>query len=229
VCLEHGRFFPRPVEIAGQPSSRFLRRERKGPTPSSELRGPLYAPLPTGEFERWLGAIPPDVMIDLHGPPGSGKSTWATRLGLEIARGGHVVVYVALEEAFGPALQARIHRLGRHPRLIVTDARTAHEVEADLALLAEGGRPPSFVIIDSVGLLDASVEMYRRWKLRGLGQLLLRHETTQRLPKAGLELSHEADVVARAAHLRITITKNRFGETPAEFPALAEAEEESFE
>ena len=227
VCLERGRFFARPSEIAGREARGFLQRERRGPIPSSELRGPLYAPLDLGPFTQWLGPLPPDVMIDLHGPPGSGKSTFATRLGLALARGGVTVVYAALEEAMGPALQARMHRLGRHPRLVITDARTVHELEDDLGALAQKGAAAGFVIVDSVGLLDVSVALYRRWKARGLGQLLLRHETTQRSPRSGLELSHEADLVARANRLRITVHKNRFGPTPTDFPVLGEPDEET--
>jgi hypothetical protein len=34
VCLERGRFFARPSEIAGREARGFLQRERRGPIPS---------------------------------------------------------------------------------------------------------------------------------------------------------------------------------------------------
>ena len=164
------------------------------------------------------------ALVVIAGPPGSGKSSLATRI-LDGTTGP--VMYVSVEEAPGPSLGQRLARLGvRRPDFYVIGWGDADQVAAVLRQ-----RRCVAVAIDSVQV--------SHWHARELRHLLavlpsLRlvvavSQVNKRGEIAGTnELLHEADVALEVEDLHARLVKSRFqGESngtvvlpvlPATFP-----------
>ena len=203
-CLSGGNgVVPVPVAVRGRAVELGPRR-RAGAVPASRLR-PDDSVAPYSEpWSTWrLGQR---HALLLFGPPGSGKSTVATRLSVSAARRVEVL-YAAVEEGHSVALRERLVRAGLDDiagrRLRVSDAR-------DLAELADDLGSASLVVIDSVSELAVSplalVEVLgdRSW-------IAVQHANSRGGAHGGYEWSHATDAVVRVEAGVATPLKNRFG------------------
>ena len=99
-----------------------------------------------GEVDRVLaGGIVPGSTTLLAGPPGIGKSTLVLQLSSRLARAGHVVLYVAAEEAV-----TQVRR--RAERLDAVASRLWMAGQGDMpSIRAQIGQvDPAVVVVDSV-------------------------------------------------------------------------------
>jgi DNA repair protein RadA/Sms len=157
------------------------------------------------------------ALVVVAGAPGAGKSTLLLRA--LSALKGPIVVLLA-EERLGPAVGARLHRVGlRRDDVTLVDAASIDQV---VALLGE--TRARVLAIDSV-----QATTYQPHDLRALvaQQRLDALLTTSQVTKSGdlrgpRTLEHEADVVLHVERVdarcgRVVATKSRFGAVGVEW------------
>lgn len=202
-CLP-GTLVPVPAAMRGRAVELGPRR-RVGPVPAGRLRPDDSAAPYSEPWSVWRLGVRHALL--LFGPPGSGKSTVATRMAVSAARRVEVL-YVAVEEGHSVSLRERLVRAGLDDisgrRLRVTDAR-------DLAELAEDLGSSSIVVIDSLSELSVSplalVEVLgadRSW-------VGVAHANTRGGAYGGHEWGHAVDAVVRVDQGIAAPVKNRFG------------------
>ena len=146
------------------------------------------------------------ALVVLAGPPGSGKSSLATRI-LDGTPGP--VMYVSVEEAPGPSLGQRLARLGvRRPDFFVIGWGDADQVAAVLRQ-----RRCVAVAIDSVQVAHWHARELRHLLavLPSLRLIVAVSQVNKRGEIAGTnELLHEADVALEIEELQARLVKSRF-------------------
>ena len=146
------------------------------------------------------------ALVVLAGPPGSGKSSLATRI-LDGTPGP--VMYVSVEEAPGPSLGQRLARLGvRRPDFYVIGWGDADQVAAVLRQ-----RRCVAVAIDSVQVAHWHARELRHLLavLPSLRLIVAVSQVNKRGEIAGTnELLHEADVALEIEDLQARLVKSRF-------------------
>ncbi|MBP6834028.1 MAG: hypothetical protein KA978_24795 [Deltaproteobacteria bacterium] len=146
------------------------------------------------------------ALVVLAGPPGSGKSSLATRI-LDGTQGP--VMYVSVEEAPGPSLGQRLARLGvRRPDFYVIGWGDADQVAAVLRQ-----RRCVAVAIDSVQVAHWHARELRHLLavLPSLRLIVAVSQVNKRGEIAGTnELLHEADVALEIEDLQARLVKSRF-------------------
>jgi len=204
VCLSGDGVVPVPVAVRGRAVELGPRR-RAGAVQAGRLR-PDDSVAPYSEpWSTWRLGLRHALL--LFGPPGSGKSTVATRLSVSAARRVDVL-YVAVEEGHSVALRERLVRAGLDDlsgrRLRVSDAR-------DLTELADDLGSASLVVIDSVSELGVSplalIEVLggdRSW-------IAVQHANSRGGAYGGHEWAHAVDAVVRVEEGVAAPVKNRFG------------------
>lgn len=175
------------------------------------------------------GGLVPGSALLIGGDPGIGKSTLLLQAAAGIAAQGGRVVYFSGEEAVAQ-VRMRAARLGLSGANVELGAET--DMAAILSALGEG-RPPQFVIIDSIqtlwdGALDSAPGtvsqvrataqgMIRFAKTRGVAVALIGHVTKDGQIAGPRVVEHMVDTVMyfegeRGHQYRILRTvKNRFG------------------
>ena len=205
LCRSWHALLPQPSQVGGRDVAIGPRR-RAGIVPVGAMQ-PDASRAPYGE--PWAGwELRGRHAVLLFGSPGSGKSTVATRMAVDAARRCDVL-YVAAEEGQSVALRDRVRRAGctdlAQRRLAVTDARTARELEDDLAQSSA-----SIVVLDSLTELAISpaslVSMLadRSW-------IGVAHANSRGGAYGGPEYAHAVDLVVRVEAGNATPIKNRFG------------------
>jgi len=112
-------------------------------------RGAARAHLATGnrEFDRVVGGgLVEGSALLVGGDPGIGKSTLLLQVAAAIASQGRRAVYISGEEA-ADQVRLRADRLGLAGAPVELGAATS---TADIVRTLERGRPPDFVVIDSI-------------------------------------------------------------------------------
>jgi hypothetical protein len=150
--------------------------------------------------------------MTVEGPPGQGKSTFATYAALALAQNLDVL-FVAVEEQSSGTLIERLVRCRREVGLSslpsglrISDARTPVEIEEDLVGFT------GVVVLDSLTDVKARPEWVSTLLEReDVGLVLVQHWTTGRAPRGGLEPSYTADVRGVADDFRLKLLKNRWG------------------
>ena len=141
------------VEEAAPPPVGAQARSR-GPARIIELgdlsaRGTARTHLATGnrEFDRVVGGgLVEGSALLVGGDPGIGKSTLLLQVAAAIASQGRRAVYISGEEA-ADQVRLRADRLGLAGAPVELGAATS---TADIVRTLERGRPPDFVVIDSI-------------------------------------------------------------------------------
>jgi DNA repair protein RadA/Sms len=220
--------------IGGAPLARVPRKGRV--VALEKLDGPIeHAPRlvsRVGELDRVAGGgfVDGSALL-VGGDPGIGKSTLLIQAAAALARLGHRVVYVSGEEAIAQ-VRLRAQRLGLADAPVELAAETS--VEDILATLA-AGRPPRFVVIDSIQTMwteiadsapgtvaqvrAAAQALIRFAKSSGTSIVLVGHVTKDGQIAGPRVVEHMVDAVlyfeGDAAHrFRILrAVKNRFGPT----------------
>jgi DNA repair protein RadA/Sms len=190
--------------------------------------------LPSGmaELDRVTGGgfVRGSVLL-VGGDPGIGKSTLLTQATSLLARAGHRAVYISGEEAVAQ-VRLRAERLGLADAAVQLAAETS--VEDIIATLSEG-RPPRFVVIDSIQTMwTDSVEsapgtvtqvrasaqaLIRFAKKSGAALILVGHVTKDGQIAGPRVVEHMVDAVLSfegegSQQFRILrAVKNRFGPT----------------
>lgn len=146
------------------------------------------------------------ALVVVFGPPGGGKSTYATRM-LDGFRAP--VVLQSIEEAPGPSLHARLRRC----HVIRDDFTIVGRASVDqLADLVRSARAMA-VGIDSVQMAAFTPEDLRHFLLvvPNLRVVVAIAQVNKEGRIEGRErLLHEADVAVRCEGLRWTVTKSRY-------------------
>ena len=163
------------------------------------------------------------ALVVLAGPPGSGKSSLATRI-LDGTPGP--VIYVSVEEAPGPSLGQRLARLG----VKRADFGVIGWGDADQVAAVLRNRRCVAVCIDSVQVAHWHARELRHLLavLPALRLVVAVSQVNKRGEIAGTnELLHEADVALEVADMSATRVKSRFSpvqgnsnDKPIRFPVL---------
>jgi len=185
------------------------------------------------EVDRVLGGgLVPGSLILLAGPPGIGKSTLASQIGLNLARVGPVI-YLAGEEN-PPQIKIRLSRLSQQiPDHFLFSQEI--DVEQIVKLPSLTKSPPALIIIDSIQTIyaaslgsqpgspaqikQATFILQQLAKLSGIPIIIIGHVTKEGSIAGPKLLEHMVDTVIYFEgdtnhHYRILrAVKNRFGTT----------------
>jgi DNA repair protein RadA/Sms len=185
-----------------------------------------------GELDRVTGGgIVPGSALLVGGEPGIGKSTLLLQVAAHFASAGRRSVYFTGEEALAQ-VRLRAERLGLHDAPLALASETS--LANVLATLADG-KPPDFVVIDSIQTLwadgleaapgtvsqvrTATQSLVSYAKATGAALLLVGHVTKEGAIAGPKVIEHMVDTVLyfegdRGHPFRILrATKNRFGAT----------------
>ncbi len=251
-CLACGSDWPEPVPHCPRPGCWSLRIVQQAPSRWGIARGqpgykptaPQYRSMSAGDLLRGKrGAprfgwgyealqLPAACSVTVLGKPGTMKSSFATMVAFSLASQGVRVLYGSIEEGLSSdTLRERVRRCLRW--LGVSDDRApegvtlveAATVEAmDRAIRDWGPSRDGLVVLDSATHLRAPV-----WWLDGLcharhGLLAVLHQTTQGMPRGGLEPLYAADVVLRTRQGSdgpvAEVEKSRYGQAAIDIPLL---------
>ena len=178
------------------------------------------------------GGFVPGSGVLIGGDPGIGKSTLLLQALAALARKGERVIYISGEEAIAQ-VRLRAQRLGLDDAPVLLASETnASDI---LATLAEGGKPPTIAVIDSIQTLWSPViesapgtvsqlkagseALIRFAKQKGCCMLLVGHVTKEGQIAGPKVIEHMVDTVLyfegdRGHQYRILrAVKNRFGPT----------------
>lgn len=172
--------------------------------------------LPWGYTELTL---PPTARVQLHGPPGGGKSTIALIAGMSLGAQGVPVIVLSAEEGQGETVVSRVIRCadllglrGLPACVEVADVESATEALADLEAWRIRTRGDGVVILDSTTVLRVSADWIRQALVdEHLGAILVEHQTTTGAPRGGWETAYEVQVVVRCEGLQAQSMKSRWG------------------
>lgn len=146
------------------------------------------------------------ALVTIYGPPGSGKSSFATRA-LDGLRGP--VVFLSSEEGPGPSLHDRLARCRvRRPDFVVVSRASVDQV-VDIVRT----RRAIGLVVDSVQVASFTAEDLRHVLavLPSLAVLIAVAQVNKRGEIEGRErLLHEADVVLRCTTMRWALEKSRY-------------------
>lgn len=146
------------------------------------------------------------ALVVVYGPPGNGKSTFATRV-LDGLAGP--VVLASVEEAPGPSLHARLARCRvRRPDFVIVGRASVDQIATCVRERGAVG-----VAIDSVQTAAFTPEELRHLLvvLPRLRVLIAVSQVNKRGEVEGRErLRHEADVVVACSAMRWTVEKSRY-------------------
>ena len=146
------------------------------------------------------------ALVEVSGPPGAGKSTWACRLA-DAVRGPALLV--AAEEGISPSLAARLLRANvkREDFHVITRATVDAAVSYAQRIKAVS------LIVDSVQEAAYSAGELRH-VLEVCDSLLLLvavlQVTKAGLPAGAMALQHEADVCVTVEAMKWSLTKSRY-------------------
>jgi predicted ATP-dependent serine protease len=173
-------------------------------TTAADLAKAAWTPVISAAYGNLrLGA---GALVVVYGPPGGGKSTFATRL-LDGFRGP--VVLQSVEEAPGPSLHARLHRC----RVRRADFVIAGRASVDQVANVVRDKRAVGLVVDSVQIAAFTPDELRHLLLV-LPTLRVVVGVAQ-VNKAGRiegreRLLHEADVAIQCEGLRWAVTKSRY-------------------
>jgi len=152
-------------------------------------------------------------LVAAFGPPGAGKSTWATKW-LDGIDGP--VVYGSFEERLGPTVGARLSRLGvnRNDFAIVGQGSVDELVKLCRETKAVA------VVIDSINVTTLQPSDLRRFvESSGVSVMVFVLQVTKDHKAAGSnQYLHEADVVVKITEGECLVEKSRYQQTPVTFP-----------
>jgi len=204
ICFDN-QVVAMPSNIRGREIGNPAPRRRAGIRRAGEIKPDESLAPYGGEFASWKVAA--RHVIEIHGPPGGGKSTAATQLAISASR-QWPVLYIAVEEGHSVGLAKRLERCGLNElasrRLSISDAADWAEFIEDL-----DGSDARLVIIDSISELKPEMKTL----LEVLGDrsaILISQVNARRGPVGGLRGAHLADLVAECVGGLLTVTKNRF-------------------
>jgi DNA repair protein RadA/Sms len=190
-------------------------------------------PCNVAELDRVTGGgfVRGSVLL-MAGDPGIGKSTLLIQTAAALARKGHRAVYISGEEAVAQ-VRLRADRLGLRDAPVELAAETS--VEDIIATLAEGGKIPRLIVIDSIQTMwtetvesapgtvsqvrGAAQALIRFAKRSGAAIILVGHVTKDGQIAGPRVVEHMVDAVlsfeGEGSHqFRILrAVKNRFGPT----------------
>ena len=162
-----------------------------------------------GIYGDLLGEPPPDVYGLVHGPAGSGKSTFT--LGLADAWAGAVApaLYVAAEEGISKSLRDRAVRIGANsPRLHFTTFEGFAAVLADARAVQAG-----LVVLDSISSADPHsrgfADFAKAAKSAGFALVLVAHETKAGKHRGSSSLAYDPAVIVAVRGGVAETMKNR--------------------
>jgi len=146
------------------------------------------------------------ALVEVYGPPGAGKSSWACRLA-DAVEGPALLV--AAEEGLSPSLAARLARCDVRR----ADFHVITRASVDAAVSHAHGVKAVSMIVDS--LQEASYtanELRHILELCPSLQLLVAvlQITKAGLPAGSNALQHEADVVVNVDAMKWSLTKSRY-------------------
>lgn len=199
VCMESGTLMLKPrrphSELAGQLQTMSAR----------ELVGRSWTMVESSaypELRLSRGAI-----VLLHGGPGSGKSTWATRFADKL---DGPVVYYSAEEKLGPTVADRLNRCG----VTRADFHVVGQGALDAVVQLARDSKAVALIVDSVTLTTLRpADLRRLGHSAGVGVLVCTQQVTKAGEAAGpMSFAHEADVTIAVADLRWRVEKSRYQE-----------------
>ena len=146
----------------------------------------------------------PASLICLSGPPGSGKSTAATKIADQYPG---TVVYSSIEEGIGESLMARLKRLEVHRKgLWFCSHMTVAGVDDVIVEKA-----PGLVVIDSItASVFTSDDLLSLAHDRKVIVIAILQVTKAGDPAGSNSLSHDADVCVSFLDLHWQLTKSRF-------------------
>jgi len=215
LCFDN-QLLPMPANVKGRELGNPAPRRRAGIRRADTLKPSNELAPYGGPYAAWKVAA--KHLIEIHGPPGSGKSTAATQLAISAARQWNVL-YVAVEEGHSIALKERFERCGLTElvarRLDVSDAADWPEFCEDL-----DATDAKLVVIDSLSELKCDIKRL----LESLGDrsaILVSQVNSRRGPTGGLRGAHLADVVCECSAGVAKVTKNRFA-VPTTFSLFEE-------
>jgi predicted ATP-dependent serine protease len=148
-------------------------------------------------------------VVAFYGPPGSGKSTGATKIADQFPG---PVLYCSIEEGIGESLRARLKRLEIHRKgLWFCSHMTVGGIDSQI-----DAKQPGLVVIDSLTSSsmtpDDLLSMAHEKKVIVLAVLQV---TKAGLPAGENAILHDADVCVSFENLEWSLTKSRFQGTSA--------------
>lgn len=148
-------------------------------------------------------------VVTFFGPPGSGKSTGATKVADQFTG---PVLYCSIEEGIGDSLRARLKRLEIHRRgLWFASHMTLGGIDAQI-----DAKQPGLVVIDSLSASSmTSEDILGIAREKDVVVLAILQVTKAGLPAGENAILHDADVCVSFENLEWSITKSRFQGTIA--------------
>jgi RecA/RadA recombinase len=156
---------------------------------------PTRIPSGLSELDGLIGGLPRPGIIELHGPPGSGRSRLALQLAASQTRRGSRVAWLDLSHTLYPPAASQLQVDLNH---VLVVRPPSHEATWAAEQLIRSGNFSLVVVADPGALGRAGA----RWQLAAeVGQttvIVLNHRTVRNLPASvRLELCPDAIVVRR--------------------------------
>lgn len=153
-------------------------------------------------------AVSKGALVAVWGPPGSGKSTFATRYVDGLAR---PVLYFSAEEKLGPTLASRLERCG----VTRADFHLVGQGSIDAVCSMSTNVAAAALVLDSVSMTAIQPgDLRRLLESAGVDVVLyLLHATKDGMAAGPNAYLHEADVIVELAAMRWTVTKSRYQAT----------------
>lgn len=148
------------------------------------------------------------ALVAVWGPPGAGKSTFATRYVDGLVR---PVLYFSAEEKLGPTLAARLERCG----VTRADFHVVGQGSIDAVCSMSTNVGAVALVLDSVSMTTIQPGDLRRLLESASVDvvLFLLHATKEGLAAGPNAYLHEADVIVELAAMRWHVTKSRYQQT----------------
>lgn len=148
------------------------------------------------------------ALVAVWGPPGAGKSTFATRYVDGLVR---PIVYFSAEEKLGPTLAARLERCG----VTRADFHVVGQGSIDAVCAMSTNVDAVALVLDSVSMTTIQPgDLRRLLEAAGVDVVLfLLHATKDGQAAGSMAFLHEADVIVELETMRWRASKSRYQQT----------------